>query len=108
MATRIFLTVLSNENRLYKGVFEPEKDCWPCLYENGALHEFEHDFLVNLARNVINVWLPYDHEASEYCVPCWLTEAAWTQLEAGPGCYYKFEFNPPLEIKRDATTPAQI
>jgi hypothetical protein len=104
MGTRIVLTVLDEEHRPYMGTFDSDEIFYPRTYPNGALKEDEHDFLIAMARNCTKVWLPADsHRQPIGCTPFWIIEAVWVQLEPGPGCYYKFEFHPPLEVERDVT-----
>jgi hypothetical protein len=106
MATRIVLTVLDEKNRPYMGVFDSNETFYPRTYENGALKEDEHDFLISLAGTATKTWLPADsHRDPLGCVPFWIMEASWAQLDSGPGCYYKFTFNPPLEIQYAAEIP---
>ena len=103
MVTRIILTVLDDRKLPYMGVFDSDETFYPKTYPNGALMEEEHDFLIQLARDCKKLWLPADnHRQPIGCVPFWLDEAVWAQLEAGAGCYYKFQFRPPLEIENDA------
>ena len=84
------------------GVFDSGETFYPRTYENGVLKEDEYDFLLCLAGESKKAWLPVDSHHSIDCVPRWLWEVVWAQLEAGPGCYYKFTFSPPLEIQNDA------
>jgi hypothetical protein len=105
MCTRIILTVLDGEGRPYIGVFDSDESFYPKTYPNGALMEEEHDFLIGMARECKKVWLPADsHRQPIGCIPFGIIEAVWAQLEAGPGCYYKFIFKPPLEIEYDGAT----
>jgi hypothetical protein len=91
LPTRIILTVLDNKMRPYMGVFDSGETFYPRTYENGALKEDEYDFLLCLAGESKKAWLPVDsHRDPIDCVPLWLWEVVWAQLEAGPGCYYKF------------------
>ena len=101
--TRIILTALSEQKLPYIGVFDHSETFYPRTHENGALKEEEYGFLIAMARLAVStgkVWLPADsHRDTPGCfVPYWLTEAIWAGLDAGPRCYYKFTFNPPLEI----------
>ena len=102
LPTRIVLTVLDDKMRQYMGVFDSGETFYPRTYENGVLKEDEYDFLLCLAGESKKAWLPVDSHHSIDCVPRWLWEVVWAQLEAGPGCYYKFTFSPPLEIQNDA------
>lgn len=106
MATRIILTVLDDKKRPYMGVFDSDETFYPRTYENGALDESEYDFLIQMARDSKKVWLPADsHRDPIGCFPLWIIEVVWAKLEAGPKCYYKFTFNPPLEVWRAAQVP---
>ena len=108
MGTRIILTVLDEEKRPYMGVFDSDENLYPKLYPNGALKDEEHDFLIQMARHCQKIWLPADNARQPMgCVPFWLWEAVWAQLDAGKNCYYKFTFKPPLEINYDVG-PAQL
>jgi hypothetical protein len=103
MGTRIILTVLDEANRPYMSVFDSNEVFYPRVYSNGALREDEYDFLIAMARHSTKTWLPVDSARQPLgCIPFWIIEAVWAQLELIPGCYYKFKFNPPLEIAHDS------
>ena len=87
------------------GSFDSDETFYPRTYPNGALEESEHDFLIQMARDCTKLWLPADSIRQPIlCVPFWLIEAVWAQIEAGPGSYYKFTFNPPLKVESDVTS----